>query len=79
MSLDSPGAPQHVVDTFKDMAGDGDIDERCARIMGTMRNIWGMPEPQRARCKYCNDVLTTRIGKRKYCDGGCRLAAKRSA
>jgi hypothetical protein len=40
--VSSPGAPRQVVDAYKDIAGGGTLDERCARIMGHWRCV-GVP------------------------------------
>ena len=47
MPVRSPGAPRHVVDAYKAIAGTGTLDERCARILGVWRAC-GAPWESRA-------------------------------
>jgi hypothetical protein len=36
--------PDATVEAFKAIAGDGDMDERCRRILGSRREAWwGVP------------------------------------
>ena len=46
MNLYSEGVDGQTLDEFKRIAGDGTVDERCARILAVFREEWwGHPYP----------------------------------
>lgn len=56
-----PGAPQETMAAFEAMAGDGSLDERCARVLSAMHAEWDMPAPSDEWLTHADRAMVSRV------------------